>query len=43
MAAWAKRIGDDLYEGAGSFRTPLEEYAEKMDEDGFSEPENEEE
>lgn len=43
MVAWARRISDDLYEGAGSFRTPLEEYAAGMDEDGFSEPEKEEE
>lgn len=43
MVAWARRISDDLYEGAGSFRTPLEEYAAQKDEDGFSEPEKEEE
>ena len=43
MAAEAKRISDDLYESAGDFRSPLEEYAAGMDEDGFSEPENESE
>lgn len=43
MAAWAKRISDDLYDGAGAYRTPLEEYAAGVDADGFSEPENEEE
>ena len=41
MAAEAKRISDDLYESAGSFRSPLEEYVDGMDEDGFSEPESE--
>ncbi len=43
MAADAKRISDDLYQNSGGFRTPLEEYAEGMDEDGFSEPEIEKE
>lgn len=42
MAAEAKRISDDLYENTGDYRSPLEEYAEQ-DNDGFQEPEDEEE
>ena len=37
MAAQAKRISDELYQMTASIKTPIEEYMESQDNDGFEE------
>ena len=37
MAAQAKRISDELYQMTASIKTPMEEYMESQENDGFEE------
>lgn len=41
LTAEADKIMNDLYEEAGTYKTPLEEYAEEISEDNYEETENE--